>query len=94
MENFIGFAISIAGLVYSVILLIVCSSIASDLVLSQKTKNWLITVAILVPVIGMFIAASKAVTIETTSGKGSNGGNSGVTSGDYDSSGGCSGGSE
>jgi len=94
MDNLIGLAISIAGIIYSAILLIVCSSIASDLVLPQKTKNWLIVIAILIPIIGMLIAASKTVTADTTSGKASNGGGSGVTGGDYDSSGGCSGGGE
>ena len=94
MDSLIGLAFILSGIVYSVMLLIVCSSIASDLVLPQSTKSWLIALAILLPVFGMFIAASKTVTVDSTSGSASDTGTSGITGGDYGSSGGCGGGGE
>lgn len=94
MDNLVSLAIVLSGIVYSVMLLIVCSSIASDLVLSQTTKKWLIALAILLPVFGMFITASKTVAVDSTPGAGSDNGTSNTTTGDYGSSGGCGGGGE
>ena len=94
MDSLVGLAFTLSGIVYSVILLMVCSSITSDIVLPQSTKRWLIVLSIFLPIFGMFIAASKTIAVDSTPGSASNNGSSGITGGDYGSSGGCGGGGE